>query len=140
VRRKKTAAAKKASGEDGSFGLKGLFKEPKAAKKSPKKKRVSLPKEVSVVTPPVRSESSADTSETNPRLKSAWKKLGAYEETSEKKPRLKSAWKKLGGGGGKKELSPWMIHLKNFYEGKKEQDPEYKYSQAMKDAKDTYNK
>ena len=120
MRRKKTAAAKKASGEDGSFGLKGLFKEPKAAKKSPKKKRVSLPKEVSVVTPPIRSESSADTSETNPRLK--------------------SAWKKLGGGGGKKELSPWMIHLKNFYEGKKEQDPEYKYSQAMKDAKDTYNK
>jgi hypothetical protein len=43
-------------------------------------------------------------------------------------------------GGGKKDLSPWMIHLKNFYEGKKEQDPEYKYSQAMQDAKHTYNK
>ena len=41
---------------------------------------------------------------------------------------------------GAKKPSAWMEHVKAFYQEKKKEDPEYKYSQALKDAKSTYNK
>tara|TARA_R110000737_G_scaffold339334_2_gene361169 strand:- start:2986 stop:3129 length:144 start_codon:yes stop_codon:yes gene_type:complete len=34
----------------------------------------------------------------------------------------------------------WMIHLDKVYKEGKKKDKEYKYSQAMKDAKKTYTK
>jgi|TARA_R110002153_G_C13107267_1_gene477251 hypothetical protein len=34
----------------------------------------------------------------------------------------------------------WMIHLDKVYKDGKKKDKEYKYSQAMKDAKKTYTK
>ena len=42
-----------------------------------------------------------------------------------------------GKGYGK---SAWMVHLNKVYQEKKKKDKDYKYSQAMKDAKKTYNK
>lgn len=34
----------------------------------------------------------------------------------------------------------WMIHLDKVYREEKKKNPDYKYSQAMKDAKKTYKK
>ena len=36
--------------------------------------------------------------------------------------------------------SKWIEHVQKFYKGKKEKNPNYKYSQALKEAADTYKK
>ena len=36
--------------------------------------------------------------------------------------------------------SAWIQHVKSFYQKKKKEDPSYKYSQAMKEARSTYKK
>ena len=41
---------------------------------------------------------------------------------------------------GAKKTSPWLEHVKEFYAEKKKSDPNYKYTQALKDAKATYKK
>ena len=41
---------------------------------------------------------------------------------------------------GKKKLSPWILHAKKTYSDGKKKDKNYKYSQALKDAKKTYKK
>ena len=38
-----------------------------------------------------------------------------------------------------KKQTKWMIHLNKFYRQQLKKNPNYKYSQAMKDAKKTYN-
>ena len=40
----------------------------------------------------------------------------------------------------KKPKSAWMIHLDKVYRTNKSKNPNYKYSQAMKDAKKSYKK
>ena len=37
-----------------------------------------------------------------------------------------------------KKTSDWIDHVKAFYAEKKKTNPDYKYSQALKDAKATY--
>ena len=37
-----------------------------------------------------------------------------------------------------KKQSEWITHVKAFYNEKRKKDPNYKYSQALKEAKDTY--
>ena len=39
----------------------------------------------------------------------------------------------------KKPPSEWMTHLKKFYAEEKKKNKDYKYKDAMKDAKKTYN-
>lgn len=39
-----------------------------------------------------------------------------------------------------KAASPWIAHVKAYYEARKKTEPGYKYVQAMKDAKATYKK
>jgi hypothetical protein len=36
--------------------------------------------------------------------------------------------------------NPWLAHVKEYYANRKAADPEYKYTQAMKDAKASYNR
>lgn len=49
------------------------------------------------------------------------------------KPEEKKSKSKKGGG-------KWMEHLKKFYAEEKKKNPNYKYKDAMKDAKKTYKK
>tara|TARA_B110000902_G_C14117928_1_gene516972 strand:+ start:261 stop:665 length:405 start_codon:yes stop_codon:yes gene_type:complete len=112
----------------GSYGLKDVFSDTtgpldpaaiKVKKNKPKKARV---------------EKEDTTGPLDPGGIKGNKVKGPREEApkKEKKKKKKSS--------GKRELSPWMIHLQEFYAEKKKVDPDYKYSQAMKDAKVTYNK
>ena len=39
-----------------------------------------------------------------------------------------------------KHKTSWMIHLDKVYRANKKKNPNYKYSQAMKDAKKSYKK
>ncbi len=39
-----------------------------------------------------------------------------------------------------KKASNWVQHVKNYWEERKQQDPDYKYKDAMKDAKKTWKK
>ena len=39
-----------------------------------------------------------------------------------------------------KKLSPWIAHVMKVHKEGKKKNPNYKYSQAMKDAKKTYKK
>ena len=40
----------------------------------------------------------------------------------------------------KKPPNPWITHLKKVFEEGKKKDKDYKYKDAMKDAKKTYTK
>lgn len=47
---------------------------------------------------------------------------------------------KKKSGGGKKPKSAWMTHLEKVYKDGKKKNADYKYSDAMKDAKKSYKK
>lgn len=40
----------------------------------------------------------------------------------------------------KKPANPWITHLKKVFEEGKKKNPDYKYKDAMKDAKSSYTK
>tara|TARA_R110000803_G_scaffold53619_1_gene109956 strand:+ start:306 stop:434 length:129 start_codon:yes stop_codon:yes gene_type:complete len=40
----------------------------------------------------------------------------------------------------KRKLTAWNIHTKKVYNAGKKKNPNYKFSQALKDAKKTYKK
>jgi hypothetical protein len=44
------------------------------------------------------------------------------------------------GGCGKRELTPWMVGLKDHYEAAKKDNKDYKFSKAMTDFKIEYDK
>ena len=130
-RKGKAPARKKATTQDdvnsflagietsGSYGLKDVFKGDdkgnKVVKGGPMKKR----KATKVV---------KDEETTGPLDPAAIK----GNKVAEKKV------KKSKRSPGK--TSPWIEHVKDFYKEKKKQDPNYKYSNALKDAKGTYKK
>jgi hypothetical protein len=39
-----------------------------------------------------------------------------------------------------RKVTPWITFLKSYYEKKKKSNPNYKFSQAMKDASKEYKK
>jgi len=39
-----------------------------------------------------------------------------------------------------KKTNPWIVHVMKVYRAKKAKNPNYKYSQAIKDAKSSYKK
>ena len=39
-----------------------------------------------------------------------------------------------------KKASNWVQHVKNYWEERRQQEPDYKYKDAMKDAKKTWKK
>ena len=76
------------------------------------------------------------------KSKSADDFLGGIETTGPLDPAAikgnKVVEKKAKRSGKKK--SDWIDHVKAFYAEKKKTNPDYKYSQALKDAKATYKK
>ena len=113
-----------------SYGLKEVFKgddkNDRVAKRGPTKKRKPTPPRI----PRNRRGKIIKDEETTGPLDPAAIKGKVIKE--KKAPVKKSK--------GAKKDSPWLNHVKAFYAEKKEQDPNYKYSQALKDAKATYKK
>jgi len=125
-RKAKAPARKKANTKDdvnsflagietsGSYGLKDVFKgddkDDKVPKRGPMKKRGKV----------------VDEETTGPLDPAGIKGNKVVEKKSKKK-------------SGKK-TSAWIEHVKAFYQEKKKENPDYKYTQALKDAKGTYKK
>ena len=113
-----------------SYGLKEVFKgddkNNRIAKRGPIKKRKPTPPRI----PRNRMGKIIKDEDTTGQLDPAAIKGNVIKE--KKAPIKKSK--------GAKKGSPWLDHVKAFYSEKKKQDPNYKYSQALKDAKETYKK
>ena len=136
-RKGKAPARKKANTQDdvnsflagietsGSYGLKDVFKGDDKGDKVPKggpiKKRKPTPPRI-----PRNKKGKVVDEETTGPLDPA----GIKENKVEKKSKRKSG----------KKTSAWIEHVKAFYQEKKKENPDYKYTQALKDAKGTYKK
>ena len=112
-----------------SYGLKEVFKgddkNDRVAKRGPIKKRKPTPPRIPRNR---RGKIIRDEDTTGPLDPAAIKGNVIKEKKAPKKSK------------GAKKDSPWLDHVKAFYAEKKKQDPNYKYSQALKDAKATYKK
>ncbi len=113
----------------GSFGLKEVFKgddkNDRVAKRGPMKKRKPTPPKI----PRNNRGKVVKDEETTGPLNPAAIKGNKVIEKKEKKE------KKSG-----KKTTPWIEHVKEFYQEKKKVDKDYQYFQALKDAKKTYKK
>ena len=110
----------------GSYGLKDVFSTETTGPLDPAAIKVKRNK---VVKPRVKKDDS-----TGPLDPAG---LMGNKVVEEKVKKVKKAKKSSGKRGA---ASPWVDHVKAFYAEKKREDPNYKYSQAMKDAKGTYQK
>tara|TARA_Y100000817_G_scaffold307183_1_gene293352 strand:- start:301 stop:975 length:675 start_codon:yes stop_codon:yes gene_type:complete len=117
----------------GSYGLKDVFKGDdkgnRVAKRGPIKKRKPTPPRIPRN---VRGKVVKEEETTGPLNPAAIKgnKVIEKKEKKEKKEKRRSG----------KKTSAWIEHVKAFYQEKKKVNPEYKYTQALKDAKGTYKK
>jgi len=118
----------------GSYGLKEVFKgdekDMRVYKRGPMKKRKMTPPKI----PKNKRGKKIKDEETTGPLDPANIKGNKVKEVKEKYMKAKTKRR------GAKKPTAWMEHVKAFYEEKKKEDPNYKYSQALKDAKATYNK
>jgi hypothetical protein len=118
----------------GSYGLKEVFKGDdkgaRVAKRGPMKKRKMTPPKI----PKNRRGKKIEEEETTGPLDPA--NIKGQEVNVKRGKNIKAKTKRRGA----KKPTAWMEHVKAFYEEKKKEDPDYKYSQALKDAKATYNK
>ena len=144
-RKGKAPARKKATTQDdvnsflagietsGSYGLKDVFKgddkDARVAKGGPMKKRKPTPPRI----PRNKRGKVVKDEETTGPLDPAAIKGNKVVEKKVKKERKS---KRRSG----KRTSPWIEHVKEYYQEKKKADPNYKYTQALKDAKGTYKK
>ena len=140
-RKDRTPARKKTNTQDdvnsflagietsGSYGLKDVFKGDdkgnKVAKGGPMKKRKATPPRI----PKNKRGKVVKDEETTGPLDPAAIKGNKVAEKKVKKSKRSPG-----------KTSPWIEHVKDFYKEKKKQDPNYKYSNALKDAKGTYKK
>ena len=138
-RKGKAPARKKANTQDdvnsflagietsGSYGLKNVFKGDdkgdKVPKGGPMKKRKPTPPRI----PRNKKGKRVVDEETTGPLDPAGIK---GNKVVEKKSKKKSG----------RKTSAWIEHVKAFYQEKKKENPDYKYTQALKDAKGTYKK
>jgi len=117
-----------------SYGLKEVFKGDdkgdRVDKRGPMKKRKMTPPKI----PKNKRGKKIEEEETTGPLDPANIK-GQEVKVKRGKPQKAKTKRK-----GAKKPSAWMEHVKAFYQEKKKEDPGYKYSQALKDAKSTYNK
>ena len=118
----------------GSYGLKEVFngvdKDARVAKRGPIKKRKMTPPKI----PKNRRGKKIVEEETTGPLDPA--NIKGHEIKVKKGKDTKAKTKRRGA----KKPTAWMEHVKAFYEEKKKEDPDYKYAQALKDAKATYKK
>ena len=118
----------------GSYGLKEVFKgdekDMRVYKRGPMKKRKMTPPKI----PKNKRGKKIKDEETTGPLDPANIKGNKVKEVKGKYMKAKTKRR------GAKKPTAWMEHVKAFYEEKKKEDPNYKYSQALKDAKATYNK
>ena len=117
-----------------SYGLKEIFKGDdkgdRVDKRGPMKKRKMTPPKI----PKNKRGKKIEEEETTGPLDPANIK-GQEVKVKRGKPQKAKTKRK-----GDKKPSAWIEHVKAFYQEKKKEDPGYKYSQALKDAKSTYNK
>ena len=117
----------------GSYGLKEIFKGDdkgnRVDKKGPHKKRKPTPPRIPRN---VRGKKVKTVETTGPLDPAAIKgnKVIAKKVKKEKKTKRRTTVK----------ASAWIDHVKSFYREKKKVDPNYKYKNALKDAKATYKK
>ena len=144
-RKNKTPVRKKSSTQDdvdsflngietsGSYGLKEIFKgddkNDRVAKGGPAKKRKPTPPRIPRNK---RGKVVVDEDTTGPLNPAA---IPGNKIIEKKKKKEKKSKRRSG-----KKTSPWIEHVKEYYKEKKKGNKDYKYSQALKDAKGTYKK
>ena len=148
-RKKKAPARKKATTQDdvdsflagiettGSFGLKDVFKGDdkgdRVAKGGPMKKRKPTPPKIPRNN---RGKVIKEEDTTGPLNPAAIKGNKVIEKKEKKEKKGKREKKRRSG----KKTSAWIEHVKAYYQEEKKKNPDYKYTQALKDAKNTYKK